>query len=471
MINRIGSGQPQLDTLLGGGLPMYAISLIAGAPGTGKTMLAQQYLFENATTERSGLYLTTTSEPLDKVVRFGQELSYFDSSKVGSAVLYESLAQPLAEGGLDGVTERIFQLIRDARPGVLVIDSFKAFAPYARGPLAYREFVAELAGRISPLPITAFWIGEYAETELMELPEAAVADAIVLLKSSADGLRTARSMQVLKLRGGDFLSGLHAYRLSRDGLHAFPRLADPVDVHAAIGDVERLSIGVPGLDQMLGGGVFRGSTTLLVGPTGAGKTMVALRYLTDGAVRGEAGVFATLQENPSQLARIVRADDKVDGRLVMHRRSPVDIYIDEWVYELLEHAHSADAKLLVIDSLSDLRVAAPDPKRFEEYTYSLVQRLATLGITTVMTLESPPSLGFADLPSSTISHLADNIVLLGYQVHGSTVRRGVHVLKSRASGHDDAVREFRISRESIDVLDPLEVPVMISPGSAPPSGR
>jgi circadian clock protein KaiC len=471
MINRIGSGQPQLDTLLGGGLPMYAISLIAGAPGTGKTMLAQQYLFENATTERSGLYLTTTSEPLDKVVRFGQELSYFDSSKVGSAVLYESLAQPLAEGGLDGVTERIFELIRDARPGVLVIDSFKAFAPYARDPLAYREFVAELAGRISPLPITAFWIGEYAETELMELPEAAVADAIVLLKTSADGLRTARSLQVLKLRGGDFLSGQHAYRLSQDGLHAFPRLADPVDVHPAIGGVERLSIGVPGLDEMLGGGVFRGSTTLLVGPTGAGKTMVALRFLTDGAARGEAGVFATLQENPSQLARIVRADDKVDGRLVMHRRSPVDIYIDEWVYELLEHAHSADARLLVIDSLSDLRVAAPDAKRFEEYTYSLVQRLATLGITTVMTLESPPSLGFADLPSSTISHLADNIVLLGYQVDGSTVRRGVHVMKSRASGHDDSVREFRISRESIDVLDPLRVPAGTAPGSAPPSGR
>ena len=461
MMERLSSGHAQLDEILGGGLPVHAINLIGGPPGTGKTMLAQQYLFHNATSDRPGLYLTTTSEPLDKVVRYGQQLSFFDAAKVGTAVIYESLAPVLAAQGLNGVAERAFQLVRDARPGIVVIDSFKAFAPYAPTPLAYREFVAELAGRLSPLPISSFWVGEYGRDELLELPEAAVADAIVVLRSVATGVRTARHLQILKLRGGDFLSGEHAYRLTPDGLHVFPRLADPVDVEETAADTTRLSLGVDGLDRILGGGVFRGATSLIIGPSGAGKTMLSLQFLEAASRRGRRGVFASLQENQLQLGRVLAAgvgSDRFDGLVEVHRRSPVDIYIDEWVWEVLERVTATGAEVLVIDSLSDLRVASPDEKRFEEYVYSLTQRLAQLGITTFMTLESPLSLGFADLPSTAVSHLADNIILLGYQVDGATVRRGIHILKSRGSDHDADVREFRIGGDGMAVLDPLPVP-------------
>ena len=435
-------------------------------------MLAQQYLFHSATSERPGLYLTTTSEPLDKVVRYGQELEFFDRSKVGTAVLYESLAPFLAADGLGGVSERIFQLVRDSRPGLVVIDSFKAFAPYAENPLAYREFVSELAGRLSPLPMSSFWVGEYGQHELLDLPESAVADSILVLRTVPAGQRTARYLQVVKLRGGDSLSGEHAYRLSSGGLHVFPRLADPVDASTAAVDIERLSTGIDGLDRMLGGGIYRGATTLVVGPSGAGKTMLAVEFLQAGASHGLRGVFASLQENASQLARVLdtAGDGGISGLVEVHRQSPVDIYIDEWVYDVLERVEATGAQLLVIDSLSDLRIASPDLKRFEEYAYSLTQRLAQLRITTLMTMKSPPSLGFADLPASTISHLADNIVLLGYQVDGSTVKRGILVLKSRASEHDHDVREFQITADGLDIGEPLDVPSASMVGR-PTSGR
>jgi circadian clock protein KaiC len=463
MIERLTSGKLRLDEVLGGGFPVHAINLIAGPPGTGKTLLAQQYLFENATTERPGLYLTTTSEPLDKVIRYGQGLDFFDRSAIGTSVLYESLASQLVGDGLAGVSERLLELVRDVRPGIVVIDSFKAFGPYAKDPLEFRSFVAELAGRLSPLPINTFWVGEYGLAELPDLPEAAVADAILVLRSVASGQRTARYLQILKLRGGQFLSGEHAYRLSSAGLQVFPRLADPVVESTASADVQRLSTGISGLDQMLGGGVFHGATTLIIGPSGTGKTILSLEFLTAGARRGSRGVFASLQENPTQMARILEGGRgrELDDQVEIHRRSPVDVYIDEWVYEVFERVESTGAELLAIDSLTDLRIASPDPKRFEEYSYSLTQRLGQLGITTVMTMESPPSLGFADLPSSVISHLADNIIILGYQLSGSTVGRGIHVLKARASRHDPVIREFTIGPDHITIGEPLDLP----PGS------
>jgi circadian clock protein KaiC len=138
---------------------------------------------------------------------------------------------------------------------------------------------------------------------------------------------------------------------------------------------------------------------------------------------------------------------------------------------VLERVEQSGAQLLAIDSLTDLRIASPDPKRFEEYSYSLTQRLGQLGITTVMTLESPPSLGFADLPSSAISHLADNLIILGYQLSGSTVRRGIHVLKARASRHDAQIREFGIGADSITVGEPMDVPAASTQPRSPSHGR
>ncbi len=288
MSDRILAGEPRLDHVLGGGLPADAINLVMGLPGSGKTILAQQYLFANATEAAPGLYLTTVSEPLEKVLRYGQTLEFFDPRAVGSRIFYEALGPSLAgQSPLDSVLDRIIELLRERKPGIIVIDSFKALHPYARDAEDFRRFLHDLSGRLSAYPATSLWIGEYTWEDIGSAPEFAVVDAVVALTVERKAEREARVIQVLKLRGSDFRSGKHAYRISSRGLEVFPRLADPVEGSDYDQEVERISSGVPLLDEALGSGLWPGASTLVAGPSGSGKTLIGLHFIFEGAKADE----------------------------------------------------------------------------------------------------------------------------------------------------------------------------------------
>jgi circadian clock protein KaiC len=456
MSERLSSGHPRLDAVLAGGLPANAINMLIGVPGTGKTILAQQYLFANATPERPALYLATVSEPFDKIVRYGQTLRFFDPSVVGQSVFYEDLGTVLNERGLAGLLEQVSALIKERRPGMVVIDSFKALSVYAEAA-EYRRFLHGFAGYLSAFPASSLWVGEYAEDEIAVAPEFAVADAIISLSSTRAAEREMRSLRVLKLRGSEFAPGQHAYRLSANGIDVFPRLADPIDITDYPLDGARHSSGIAALDTMLADGYWPGASTLCVGPSGAGKTLMGLHFIFNGVRQGEPGVLATLQEHPIQLARIVQgfgwsADE--EGVELMYR-SPVDIYIDEWVYDLLGAVERTGARRVLIDSLTDLRLASPDEVRFREFMHSLVQRFSRQGVSLFMTSELPDLFHVTRLSEFGVSHLADNVLLLQYIRNESTVRRALTVLKTRASSHEPEVREFRITPEGIVLGDPL----------------
>jgi circadian clock protein KaiC len=454
MIERLRSGHAPLDIVLGGGLPGSAINLIIGLPGTGKTMLAQQYAFGNASPEAPALYMTTASEPLDKLIRYSQGLSFFDPGAIGRTVFYETLGPILQTQGLPAVLERITASLRDRRPGIFVIDSFKALETYAEDALAFRRFVIDLAGQLSAMPTSSLWVGEYDVAEVATRPEFAIADSILSLQFVARGDRTVRTFEVIKLRGSGFQSGRHAYRLSPDGLRLYPRLAEaPVPAPYELGD-RRQSIGIAGLNGMLGGGVWPGSTTLIAGPSGSGKTLTGMHFLLAGAAEGEPGILASLQENPTQLLRVSRGFGwELDGpRVELMFRSPVDVLVDEWVYDLLDTIARTKPKRVVIDSLSDLRLTAGDEIRFHEYIYSLTQRLSKLGVSALMTHELLDFAGMTNILQSEVSHLSDNLVLLRQGFSGESVERSVAILKTRGSAHDPRVRRYSITNEGL-VLD------------------
>lgn len=455
MSGRISSGSAHLDGVLGGGLPANAISLVIGLPGAGKTILAQQYVFHNATVDQPGVYLSTVSEPLEKILRYGQTLAFFDTGAVGRRVFYEELGQVVATDGLAGVLERVKGVIRERRPGFLVIDSFKALHPYAGGEGEFRRFLHDLAGTLSAFPVTSLWVGEYAEAEVAAAPEFAVADVIICLTSTTVQARTARALQVLKLRGSGFLSGRHAYRVSAAGVDVFPRLADAGRPAGYELGARRLSSGIRALDAMLADGYWPGASTLIAGPTGIGKTLMGLHFVFQGARHDEPGVIATLQEDPSQLERIVGGFgwSLADGGVHVLARNPVDLYVDQWVYELLTLLERVGARRVVVDSLNDLQLASPDATRFREYTYSLLQRCSRDGISLLMTYEIPELFGVTRLSEFGASHLADNVVVLQYRASDTVIRRTLTVLKTRASRHDPSIREFEITAEGIDLAD------------------
>lgn len=453
MSDRVSSGSKRLDAILGGGLPSNGINLIIGLPGSGKTILAQQYAFYSATPERPAMYLSTVSEPLEKILRYGQTLSFFDRRAVGTSIFYEDLGGVLNHEGLAGVLDKVGDLLKQRRPGVIVLDSFKALHPYAHRDEDFRRFLHDFAGRLSAFPTTSFWLGEYDYDEMAGSAEFAVADSILWLSTERMGAREMRVLQVLKLRGSDFLSGRHAYRLAAHGVEVFPRLADPgVHERYELADT-RISSGIPLLDEMVGSGYWPGASTLVAGPSGSGKTLMGLHFIFEGARNGEPGVIATLQEDEAQLERIVNGfgwslDE--EGVTLMYR-APVDIYLDEWVHELLETVQATGARRVMIDSLGDLRATSSDETRFREYIYSLLQRCSRQGTSVIMTQEVAELFGITRLSEFGISHVSDNVILLQFLRGHSRVKRGVTVMKTRASSHDPQIREFEITSDGFVV--------------------
>jgi circadian clock protein KaiC len=454
---RLSSGQPRLDAILGGGLPADAINLIVGPPGSGKTILAEQYLFHNATQERPGLYLSTVSEPLEKLIRYGQTLSLFEPEAIGSRVIFEDLGHTLAADGLKAVVERVATLLKERRPGLLVIDSFKALETFGENRERYRRALHELAGHLTAFPASCFWIGEYTEPELGRSPEFAVADTILSLSTLRQGSREMRLFQVLKLRGSDFRSGQHTYRIGFDGLRLFPRLGATGNVADYTAEQKRLSSGVAALDAMLDEGYWGGASTLIAGPSGAGKTLLGLHFIFKGAELGEPGVIATMQENPIQLERMVRGFgwSLAQPNVELMYRSPIDVYLEEWFYELLETIERTNSSRVLVDSLADLRLATTDEVRFREYIYSLLQHCATSGVSLILTLETTHG-GSPAGSDYGVSNLSDNVVLLELIRQRARLTHSISVLKTRASHHDPTVREFAITDGGIVLGEPME---------------
>ena len=227
MIDRLPSGNHRLDEILNGGLLKNSINLIVGVPGSGKTILSQQFAFHNATAEQPALYLSTLSEPLDKILRFGESLKVFDKEAIRDGrVIYEDLGQVLGGDGLDSILDAVERYLKELRPGIVVIDSFRAFQAVSGDSTSFRRFLYGLTRLFGASATTSLWNAPYSPGQALDAAEFAVADSIIALDIKHVGARELRVLQVLKLRGSAYRSGEHAYRITDGGFNVFPRLAD-----------------------------------------------------------------------------------------------------------------------------------------------------------------------------------------------------------------------------------------------------
>lgn len=449
--DRVSSGNAQADDVLGGGFPSQSINVILGHPGTGKTILVEQLVFNNASPGRPILYLTTVAEPLGKVLKYLQRFAFFDPEKLGTQVIYDDVGPKLAERGLEIMIPTLRQYIREYAPKIVVIDSFRALHDLSPNVKETRLLVYELAGLLTAYDTTVFLVGEYSEEESRLYPEFAVADGIIQLLRSPQSSRDERFMRVVKLRGSDYREGLHAFRISDAGLRIYPRLVTPHLPERYTVIPERVTTGVPGLDPLIKGGFWRGSTTLVAGPTGSGKTTIGLQFAVEGARSGEPSLHVSLQENPTQVDReleFLGANRAELPDLHFLYESPVELHIDSMIVQVFRLLEEKKLRRVVIDSVGELENAASDPTRLHDYLYSLKQHLAVHGATCVLTLESYAGAG----PKLTrYGHMADNVVELGLERDRDRLRRTLNVVKARTSAHDTGIHELILGDGGVSV--------------------
>lgn len=449
---RVGTGDSTTDGILGGGFPANTINIVMGLPGTGKTIFVEQLLFANASEDRPALYFTTLSEPMTKVIRFVQDFSFYDESKLGTAVVYEDIGRELAEEGTPMLVPRLEDAIKTLRPAVIAIDSFKALHDLSDSVSEMRRLVHQLTGLLTAYSTTAFLVGEYHQEDIRHSPEFAVADGVVELSRTQLGTRDERFFRVLKLRGSRYREGSHAFGITDDGLELHPRLVTPrvpVDYEP---DTGRVSTGVADLDAMLDGGLRSGSTTLLAGPSGSGKTTLALQFALEGVRRGEPSLCVNFQENPTQLARAIgrlAGDPQIASALELLYFSPVELHIDSIIGRLFRRIESSGIRRVVVDAVGDLAASARDASRLHDYLYALTQHLAVNGVTSVLTFETAgQSVTGGRLDAGPISYMADNLLVLDMRGE-ERIRRTIRVLKARGSAHALDVRDISIGVDGI----------------------
>ena len=428
-----------------------------GAPGTGKTILAEQLAFANATPEAPALYLTTLSEPLEKILAHGQTHTFYDVNKVGTSVFYEDLGVMLRDSGIEKLPELVLELLMERRPRFVFIDSFKALNELVTTPRERRTITYDLANVLSSYHCTSFLVGEYAQEMMTELPVFAIADVILQLLKHSTNVREQRFLRVEKLRGSDSVPGLHAFSIKQGGIEVYPRLLTPPSAPLYSVRVERVNTAIDGLDDMIAEGFWRGSTTLIAGPTGSGKTIIGLHFICEGVMKGEPGLYVGFQENPTQLARIMMGfgwePEKLakDGFELMYR-SPVEMQLDEVTSELFHRVREGKIKRVVIDALGDLERSSIDRQRFSDFVYALTQWFAAQNVTCMMTYEMTHLFEVHGISDQEVSNMSDNILLLRFR-EAETMERTLRIIKTRGSAHDNRERKLDITSKGIIISD------------------
>ena len=447
---RFQTGVPNLDEVLGGGLLRGAIVMVIGPPGSGKTILAQQISFSAARRGETALYLTGYSETHDKLLAHNRTLTYFDPTVIGTGVQMGSLPDLMEQGAAEA--ERIvLATARERHAALVVLDGFRSIRGFLEDDQAAAGFLYSLGAKLALSGATLLVLVEGNAEDRIRDPEQSVCDVIFSLTRIVRGGGHRRQLEVMKVRGAAPVGGVHPFSIDTSGIYVYPRLESVVPTAEPEWSGERAAFGIPQLDQMLGGGLTVGTSTLTAGTPGMGKTLLGLHFLFEGTRRGERGLFAGFLESPVQLRQKARAFGmdlpamEQQGLIQLLVMPPHDLDADRAAWLIRERIESRAVQRLVIDSGTDLQGGLTAPDRAPMFMAALASYLRSRNVSTYLTVDVPtivgPELSFAGTP---LVVLAENLLLLRSVEYQGELRRVMSVLKMRFSNFDRALREYTI---------------------------
>lgn len=462
------TGNEGLDLILTGGLPSNRLYLVEGAPGSGKTTLALQFLREGVRQGERALYITLseTKEELAVVAAsHGWSIDEFDVFEFDSAaeVLGDGRDQSILhswEMELGETVRLIEEEVERVQPKRIVFDSLSELRLLAQDPLRYRRQVLGLkqffAGRESTVllvdDMTANERGH--DTHLHSLCHGVV----TLERLTLDFGAARRRLQVQKLRGIDFIAGYHDFVIRRGGLDVFPRLIASSHHAEFIGEIT--PSGVEALDNLLGGGPMRGTSTLITGPSGSGKTTIALQYLDAACKRGERCTIYEFDERISTLLSRARAfgmnlQEHIDGGcLVIQQIDPAELSPGEFAARVVKEVDERQSRMIVIDSLNGYMAAMPQEQQLILQMHELLSFLAQQGVVTFL-ISAQHGLVGTMASNINVSYISDAILLLRFFESEGRIRKAISVLKNRGGIHEETIRELRIDAGGVRVGEPL----------------
>lgn len=463
-MSRRSTGIAGLDLVLGGGLEPGSAVLLAGAPGTGKTILAQQICFAVATREHRAVYYTTLSESHTKLVRHLEQFAFFELEALGPKVEHVHLGDLLRDtpsAGLESLVCEVARHTLETEPAIVVIDSAKMLGELV-GRSGLRAALYDLTSRIGHTRTVLLLLGEYTPAEMAGDVEFSLADGIIQLAYEPREPIDRRWLRVVKLRGGSHRAGKHTFGItSPGGVEVFPRIETLVaaETERVSG---RISTGIPRLDQLMGGGPAAGDATLVLGPSGAGKTIFALRYVAAGLEKGEHCLFVTFQDTADQLVasaagfgwdlRTPRAAERLTVSYVPMGSLDLDVV----AAVVREELATRPVRRVVIDSLAELVAAARELERFPAYKRSLNGLIRAAGASLLVTSETATIGPLTDPPLAGLMFLFNNVIQLRYIEQDSRAGRAVNIIKMRNSRHDMGLHSVAITEQGMTIGEKLE---------------
>jgi circadian clock protein KaiC len=467
---RIATGVPGLDAILRGGLPANRLYLLEGQPGSGKTTLSLQYLLDGARQGESCLYITLseTADELHGVAEsHGWSLDGLHLFELASAeaVLGDGRQQSILhswEMELDGTVRLIQAEVDRVKPTRVVFDSLSELRLLAQDPLRYRRQVLALKQFFAPRNITVFLVDVLAgdgierDAHLRSLCHGVISLERLTLEFGA----ARRRMQVQKLRGSDFIAGYHDLAICTGGLEVYPRLVASEHHAPFVGDP--VPSGIVELDRLLGGGPLRGTSALLTGPAGSGKTNVAIQYVWSACERGEHCCIFQFDERTGTLLTRAAAlgldlRPHIDsGLLELRQMDPAEISPGEFAWTVRKAVEDNDCKLIVIDSLNGYLSSMPQEKQLMLQMHELLSFLNQNGVMTLLVNPQHGLVGTMSTGNLNVSYLADTVILFRFFEAKGRIRKAISVLKNRSGPHEDTIRELRIDELGIRLSAPLE---------------